>query len=67
MKTPAVSNNFSPTKPAKPYYLTREKTPEELIKINREKKHAKILIGTCVTSGLFGTVLYFLIKRAKSL
>lgn len=71
MKTALVSqesfkgSNAKIIKKSAPYYLTRPKTPEEQIKIKKELRKAKILMGFAVGGGLAGSIIYFAVKLLK--
>ena len=59
-------SNLTVTGRERPYYLTRERTPEEKTVFAAERKRAKILTGGCVSGGLTGTVVYFGIKLLRN-
>lgn len=53
---------YKNVKKEKPYYLTRQKTPEEIAVAQEQGKRAKGLITKAVATGLGVSVVYMLIK-----
>lgn len=66
--TPVVifSINTGPKVDKRPYYLTRPRSADEMVKINREGDNARALAGACFGTGFLAATAYFIIKVIKS-